>query len=370
LPESAIIVTENVSEVEPHEPKELHELGMQNSVEPVIDQVAEIETLEDDEIEQFYDSMLPGGLPERLDLRTRQRILARRHARLNGTENSHATYRGEDILDDFRDQSGRYAVPTAAEVKVLGKQLLAGRFAEEAILNGEDASDFITTIENAREAKERLLHGNLRLLISVAVRFMVPDGMERMDLIKSGYFGLNKAVERYDIRKGFSFSTYATLVIRGEIKRATKEGVMIQIWTQILRETRRAHAEVQADRLKPSGKTDKQLDPVQERIIAMTNLRSLDLPIAGSDNLTLGDGIIGETASSIDKHIESWDLHAAILELPENQQEVITRFWGIGRPKESIAQASETLGISMATLSRWKKAAETQLAEILSSPAS
>ena len=95
------------------------------------------------------------------------------------------------------NEIGRYALLTAAEEVELAKRIERG-----------DA-----------EAKERMINSNLRLVVSVAKRYQRP-GIALGDLIQDGIIGLNRAVEKFDWRRGFKFSTYATWWIRQACQRA------------------------------------------------------------------------------------------------------------------------------------------------------
>ena len=72
----------------------------------------------------------------------------------------------------------------------------------------------------AADAKDRFIRSNLRLVVSIAKRYPLPQGIELLDLIQEGNLGLEHAVDKFDWRRGFKFSTYATFWIRQAIGRA------------------------------------------------------------------------------------------------------------------------------------------------------
>jgi len=96
-----------------------------------------------------------------------------------------------DSLQLFLNEAGRYALLTAAEEVELAKKIERGD----------------------RAAKERMINSNLRLVVSIAKRYQ-GSGLPLLDLVQEGVLGLNRAVEKFDWRRGFKFSTYATWWIR------------------------------------------------------------------------------------------------------------------------------------------------------------
>ena len=102
-----------------------------------------------------------------------------------------------DSLGLFLSEIGRYQLLTAADEIALAKRVERGD----------------------RAAKERMINSNLRLVVSIAKRYR-GHGVPFLDLIQDGVIGLNRAVEKFDYRKGFKFSTYATWWIRQAITRA------------------------------------------------------------------------------------------------------------------------------------------------------
>jgi RNA polymerase primary sigma factor len=103
----------------------------------------------------------------------------------------------DDAVKDYLKQIGRFPLLTPEEEQEIGKR----------ILNGDE------------EAKQTLINSNLRLVVSVAKRY-VSKGMGFEDLLQEGNVGLIKAVEKFDVEKGFKFSTYATWWIRQAMTRA------------------------------------------------------------------------------------------------------------------------------------------------------
>ena len=85
---------------------------------------------------------------------------------------------------------------------------------------GENNREVRRAIAAADAAKDRFIRANLRLVVSVARRYPLPPGMELLDLVQEGNLGLEHAVDKFDWRKGFKFSTYATFWIRQAIGRA------------------------------------------------------------------------------------------------------------------------------------------------------
>src|SRR5919201_1790019 len=103
-----------------------------------------------------------------------------------------------DALAQFLDEAGRHRLLTAAEEIELAKRIERGDL----------------------EAKERLITSNLRLVVSIARKYQGATDLCLLDTIQEGMLGLIRAAEKFDWRKGFRFSTYATLWIRQAIGRA------------------------------------------------------------------------------------------------------------------------------------------------------
>ncbi|WP_049571255.1 RNA polymerase sigma factor RpoD [Nocardiopsis sp. SBT366] len=128
---------------------------------------------------------------------------------------------GSDLVRMYLREIGRVPLLTAREEVDLAKAVEAGLYAQRREpASGHCATDeLVALVEEGRRAKRRLIESNLRLVVSIAKRYM-GRGLLFLDLIQEGNLGLIRAVEKFDYTKGFKFSTYATWWIRQAITRA------------------------------------------------------------------------------------------------------------------------------------------------------
>jgi RNA polymerase primary sigma factor len=132
-----------------------------------------------------------------------------------------------DLVRIYLREIGRVPLLTAAEEVELAKAIEAGLFAEEKLHQGMPGSpeelaeraDLGVLAAEGLRAKQRLIEANLRLVVSIAKRY-IGRGLGFLDLIQEGNLGLIRAVEKFDYTKGYKFSTYATWWIRQAITRA------------------------------------------------------------------------------------------------------------------------------------------------------
>lgn len=168
------------------------------------------------------------------------------------------------------------------------------------LLSREEEIILINKIKNGdEEAKDIFVESNLRLVISVAKRY-TPKGMEFLDLIQEGNIGLMKAVDKFDIMRGYKFSTYATWWIRQGITRAiANQGNLVRKPVHAyekLRKIKKTEEELEADNIKPTIKNIAERsrlseNTVKELLTAPTDILSLTLPINGDEDSTLLDVI-------------------------------------------------------------------------------
>ncbi len=108
----------------------------------------------------------------------------------------------------------------AAMERELSQAIERGREAQARLDGGERKAELKRAVREAARAKDHFIRANLRLVVSIARRYPLPPGMDLLDLIQEGNLGLEHAVDKFDWRKGFKFSTYATFWIRQSIGRA------------------------------------------------------------------------------------------------------------------------------------------------------
>lgn len=133
-------------------------------------------------------------------------------------------------LNRYLTEIGRYQILTREDEKKLSQAIMAGLTAKKAKDQGQEIptkllNDLEETIQTGEQAQDALTTANLRLVVSIARKYEA-SGLPLLNLIQEGNLGLIVAVERFDWRKGFKFSTYATWWIRQAISRALADNKM------------------------------------------------------------------------------------------------------------------------------------------------
>ena len=187
-----------------------------------------------------------------------------------------------DSVGQYLNEIGMVPLLNAQEERELSKLIEAGFAARARKEEGETGRELDRTIRTAEKAKDRFIRSNLRLVVSVARRYPLPPGMELLDLIQEGNLGLEHAVDKFDWRKGFKFSTYATFWIRQAIGRALDQKA------SLVRLPGDRSASLRAALRAVSGNGD-ELDEEHARLHRLTTPTSLDRTIGDDDSNELVD---------------------------------------------------------------------------------
>jgi RNA polymerase primary sigma factor len=276
---------------------------------------------------------------------------------------SHIEAQGIDLGDDC----GRAGVePTTfrngelATATTDALQLFLNEIRRYPLLTAEEEVELSKRIEQGDlEAKERMINSNLRLVVSIAKKYQGQE-LSLLDLIQEGIFGLIRAAEKFDWRKGYKFSTYATFWIRQAIQRGlANKARTIRIPVHIGQRERkivRAERELSAKLgREPSDdeiarEAELPLDQVEEVREAARTVTSLDRPVGDEGDTALGDLLEGGSPppdQEVEVSLSEQLLRRTIQELPETERDVITLRFGLtGDEPQPLRETGRRLGLS------------------------
>jgi RNA polymerase primary sigma factor len=312
---------------------------------------------------------MPGDLkPDELDaeLESIRDLLAERGIELR--EEPDRERAGGEVLSSGGDPADR---------TMDSMSLFVAEVRRHRLLTAGEEVDLARRIERGDlAAKERLVNSNLRLVISNARSY---EGLELplLDLIQEGTLGLIRAAEKFDWRKGYKFSTYATFWIRESIQRAIANRARpIRIPIHIGQRERRI-ARARASLLARHGRdpSDEELAKAAElevRDVRATReiarvVTSLDRPVGEEDDTTLGALLASDTrapAEEVELAARNDALRRAVQRLPEPERNVVKLRFGIGGDEPTpLREAGRRLGISSDAVRKLERKALAELAE-------
>jgi RNA polymerase primary sigma factor len=272
--------------------------------------------------------------------------------------------RGIRVTDDCGRESTApvtYANDDLAVATTDALQLFLQEVRRFPLLTAAEEVDLAKRIERGDNfAKHRMINSNLRLVVSIARRYQGHD-LALLDLIQEGILGLIRATEKFDWRRGYKFSTYATWWIRQAVDRGIANGSrMIRLPAYIVERERRV-ARVERTLAARLGR-----QPTAEEIaygarlpIAQVNeikdmsrtVTSLDKPIGDDHPTPFGELLVSEraeTAEEVEVSLREEALHGALVDLPEAERRVLELRYGLSdeeRP-HTLEQVVASLGIS------------------------
>ncbi|MEU5117746.1 RNA polymerase sigma factor [Streptomyces asoensis] len=270
-----------------------------------------------------------------------------------------------DLFRQYLREIGRIPLLTAAEEVDLARRVEAGLFAEEKLSGATDldsqlALDLDRLVVLGRMAKRRLIEANLRLVVSVAKRY-VGRGLTMLDLVQEGNLGLIRAVEKFDYARGYKFSTYATWWIRQAMSRALADQArtirvpvhVVELINRVVRVQRRM---LQERGYEPTPEeVAAQLDLLPERVGEVLRLAqepvSLHAPVGEEDDVALGDLIEdGDAASPVESAaflLLREHLEAVLSTLGERERKVVQLRYGLadGRPR-TLEEIGRIFGVT------------------------
>ena len=268
---------------------------------------------------------------------------------------------------DISDDCGRHGVePTTfrngelAAATTDALQLFLNEIRRYPLLTADQEIELSKRIEQGDlAAKERMINSNLRLVVSIAKKYQGQE-LSLLDLIQEGIFGLIRASEKFDWRKGYKFSTYATFWIRQAIQRGlANKARTIRIPVHIGQRERkivRAERELSAKLgREPSddeiaSQAELPLGQVEEVRDAARTVTSLDRPVGEEGDTALGDLLEGGAPTpdqEVEVSLSEQLLRRTIDELPETERDVIRlRFGLMGDDPQPLRETGRRLGLS------------------------
>ena len=261
-----------------------------------------------------------------------------------------------DSLQLFLNEIGQHPLLTASEEVALAKRIERGDL----------------------EAKERMVNSNLRLVVSIAKRYQ-GHGLPLLDLIQDGTIGLNRAVEKFDYRKGFKFSTYATWWIRQSCQRAVanqSDTIRIPVHVQERRlKLKRARQKLEAIHGRAATLDELVKETQLKRHHVEEALEAVEASVSLNQTIGDGDGELGDLFADrgaedpvdiVDTTLEHQRVRAAMARLPERERKVLELRFGFDDGEgASLEQIGRKLDLTRERIRQLEASALSGLEKLL-----
>jgi RNA polymerase primary sigma factor len=289
----------------------------------------------------------------------------------------------EDLVRVYLDEIGRHDLLTKDDEARLAQDIEAGRDARAQLeapgrIKRAEQRVLEEQVRRADRARDEFVQSNLRLVVSIAKKYQ-SSGLPLLDLVQEGNLGLIHAVEKFDWRKGFKFSTYATWWIRQAVQRGVaNKARTIRIPVHIVeREQKISRAERELWAKLEREPTDKEIakatklpqKQVREAREAARVVASLDKPVGEGKDTSFGDLVAGESPEpSEEVHVSLGEqaLRHAVGELPEKEREVIKLRYGMNGDAGpvSLEEIGRRLGVTRERVRQIEARALERLSEL------
>ncbi len=280
----------------------------------------------------------------------------------------------------YLDEIGRHPLLTRADEQRLGAVIDAGRKAAAALAGDgpvadDRRADLRSLVAEGERATDRFVASNLRLVVSIAKRYQA-SGVPLLDLIQEGNLGLMHAVEKFDFRRGFKFSTYATWWIRQAITRAianTGRTIRLPVHAgETVSRVQKAQAGLEAElgrlptRAELSTETGLCPAKVDEALLQACHPLSIFDPLNADGEAVLGDVIEDPDATAALEEVITASLPAQVIELlaglDERERDVVCLRYGLDRGSpRTLSEVATACGLTKEGVRQAERRALTKL---------
>jgi RNA polymerase sigma factor (sigma-70 family) len=292
-----------------------------------------------------------------------------------------------DLLGLYLDEAGSFPLLTKADEMRLGQIIQEGQAARLSLQPGDDSStpetpltprqrrELRRQVAEAEKATTQFINANLRLVVSVARKYQW-SGLPMGDLIQEGNLGLIHAVEKFDWRKGFKFSTYATWWIRQAIGRAIENTAhTVRVPAHVgdeIRRARRTQSELEAREGRPPTLAEL-AEALETSEAALAELlrydadpMSLDVAVGEDGDTSLGDLVVNHSAESpfeaVAGALLSEEVARFLEALPEHERQVLSLRYGLDRGEpRTQGEVGDMLSLTAERVRRIERDAITKL---------